>query len=80
MYTIHEADLVTLTGHMLPSLADAAREEAAAQGEADVATLEAVSDPTPDRLSRLQAATARHVAAARMLGLCAARLMRATAR
>ena len=48
--------------------------------EKDGFNVKAVSDPTPDRLSRLQAATARHVAAARMLGLCAARLMRATAR
>ncbi|HET7552221.1 MAG TPA: hypothetical protein VFK04_13095 [Gemmatimonadaceae bacterium] len=71
--TIHDP-LTTYSGTPLPSLADAAQAETAAQGEADEAQVAVLVDPTPENAARFHRATVRHIAAARVLAACAARL------
>lgn len=73
MQTIHEP-LTTYSGTPLPSLADAAQAETAAEGEANEAETAALIDPTPETFERARRATIRHIEAKHVLAACYARL------
>lgn len=66
--------LSTYSGTVLPSLADAAQAETAAEGEANEAEVAALLDPTPETLERAHRATIRHIEAKHVLAACYARL------